>query len=83
MVPASTNSSWHDLGSNVDIAVIHAILDGQPEEVSEGEHNDTSEESVCDEKMKMLQEKYDTSKMFTLQELSEIYFWLWKLGGYI
>lgn len=45
----------------------------QPKEVSEVEHNDTSEESGCDEKM-MLQEKYDTSKMFTLQELSEIYF---------
>lgn len=50
MVPASTNSSWHDLGNNVDIAVIHAILDAQPEEVSEGELTDVNDESGCDEK---------------------------------
>lgn len=50
MVPASTDSSWHDLGNNVDIVGIHTILDAQPEEVSEGELTNVNDESGCDEK---------------------------------
>lgn len=50
MVPAFTNSSWLDLRNNVDTVVIHAILDAQPEEVSEGELTGVNEEGGCDEK---------------------------------